>query len=196
MSITPSNISKELLQRISDGDEKAFEELYRLYVPRIVPIIRSMTKDEAIVDEVIQDSFTRLWINRVRLSEIEFPHTYILRTAAHVCISYLKRSAVRIRVAGEMSHTIPWFENPVDADFGLKELERTIREAVMQLTPAQQNIYRLSREQGLKIPEIAERLNISPNTVKNTLVTSLKTIREHAQKAGYPISLLFCWIFI
>jgi RNA polymerase sigma-70 factor (family 1) len=196
LSVSPSHITKELLQSIADGDEGSFAELYRSYVPKLEPFIKRMTKDEVLVEEVIQDTFTRLWMNRARLSELEFPHTYILRTASYVCVNYLRRSAITARIEGDFSRNLPWFDNSAETTFNLKALEATIRQAIQLLTPAQQNIYRLSREEGLKIPEIAARLNISPNTVKNTLVTSLKSIREYAGKAGYPISLFFCWIFI
>ncbi|RZS74314.1 RNA polymerase sigma-70 factor (ECF subfamily) [Pseudobacter ginsenosidimutans] len=185
-----------LLQPIANGDEQAFATLYRLYVPRLIPLIKSMTKDEELVKEVIQDTFARLWLQRERLAEVEYPHTYILRITSYVCVNYIRRSAIGVRVMTELEKRSPQADNSITETVSLKDLERIIRTGILQLTPAQQKIYRLSREEGLSIPEIAERLNISPNTVKNTLVASLKSIREYAKKAGYSVSLFFCWIFI
>ncbi len=187
---------KELLKKIADGDEHAFSSLYRAYVPRLIPLVKSMTKDEGLVKEVIQDTFTRLWLQRERLAEVEYPHTYILRVASYVCVNYIRRTANGVRIMHEMERRTSEETNPTEDSIALKDLERIIRDGISQLTNSQRNIYRLSREEGLTIPEIAERLGISPNTVKNTLVTSLKSIREYAKKAGYPITLFFCWIFI
>ena len=187
---------KALLDLIAEGDERAFSSLYREYVPRLIPLIKSMTRDEELLKEVIQETFARLWLNREKLAEVEYPHTYILRTTSYVCVNFIRRNAIGVRVLDDVGRTSVNRDNSNEQTVALKDLERTIREGIAQLTPAQQNIYRLSREEGLSIPEIAERLQISPNTVKNTLVTSLKAIREYARIAGYPVSLFFCWIFI
>ncbi|MBO9632331.1 MAG: sigma-70 family RNA polymerase sigma factor [Chitinophagaceae bacterium] len=195
MATHPSNENKELLLRIAEGDEQAFATLYRSYVPRLEPFISSITKSDSLVKEVIQETFTRLWMNRERLSEVEYPHTYILRTASYVCFTYLRRVSKDQRIVAALGSTFT-NDNLTEETVLLKDLERTIREALTELTPSQLRIYRLSREEGLKIPEIAERLGISANTVKNTLVASLKAIREYAKKAGYSLSLLFLWIFI
>jgi RNA polymerase sigma-70 factor (ECF subfamily) len=53
----------------------------------------------------------------------------------------------------------------------------------------------MSREQGKTIPEIAKELRISPNTVKNALVTSLKIIREYLAKHGVIFFILDLFLF-
>ncbi len=110
---------------------------------------------------MIQETFTRLWLSRERLAEVEYPHTYILRTASYVCFSYLRLIAKDLKLATALQRTGTQENNPTQDVLDIKDLERIIREGIMHLTPAQLNIYRLSREEGLKIPEIAERLGIS-----------------------------------
>ncbi|MGN6417470.1 MAG: RNA polymerase sigma factor [Pseudobacter sp.] len=195
MSIEQTYIDKALLQQIADGDEQAFARLYRHYVPRLEPFIRSITKNESLVTEVIQETFTRLWISREKLVDVEFPQTYIYRTASYVTFHYLRRQTKGQQIIAQLEQTAPNSQNNIQDHLTLLDLEKTIREAITRLTPAQQKIFRLSRVDGLKIPEIAELLGVSPNTVKNTLVTSLKSIREFAEKAGYTISILLCWSF-
>jgi RNA polymerase sigma-70 factor (family 1) len=196
LSTDRSYTDKELLQQIANGDEQAFAILYRNYVPRLEPFIRTITKEESLVTEVVQETFTRLWMSRDKLADVEFPQSYIYKTASYVCFSYLRRQSMGKRIVSQLEIGAPHSENATQELLTLRDLERTIREAITLLTPSQRNIYRLSREEGLKIPEIAEHLGISPNTVKNTLVASLKAIREHAQKAGYTISVLLSWVFL
>jgi RNA polymerase sigma-70 factor (family 1) len=196
LSIGQTYTDKALLQQIAEGDEQAFAQLYRHYVPRLEPFIRSITKNESLVTEVIQETFTRLWMNREKLVDVEFPQTYIYRTASYVTFHYLRRQIKGQQIIAQLELTAPYSQNDIQDHLTLRDLEKTIQEAITRLTPAQQKIFRLSRTDGLKIPEIAAQLGISPNTVKNTLVASLKSIREFAEKAGYTISILLCWIFL
>lgn len=196
MSIEQTYIDKALLQQIADGDEQAFAQLYRHYVPRLEPFIRSITKNESLVTEVIQETFTRLWISREKLVDVEFPQTYIYRTASYVTFHYLRRQIKGQQIIAQLEQTAPASQNDIQDQLSLRDLEKTIQEAIGRLTPSQQKIFRMSRVDGLKMPEIAAQLGISPNTVKNTLVASLRSIREFAEKAGYSISILLCWIFL
>lgn len=196
MSIEQTYIDKALLQQVADGDEQAFAQLYRHYVPRLEPFIRSITKNESLVTEVIQETFTRLWISREKLVDVEFPQTYIYRTASYVTFHYLRRQIKGQQIIAQLEQTAPASQNDIQDQLSLRDLEKTIQEAIGRLTPSQQKIFRMSRVDGLKMPEIAAQLGISPNTVKNTLVASLRSIREFAEKAGYSISILLCWIFL
>jgi RNA polymerase sigma-70 factor (ECF subfamily) len=71
---------------------------------------------------------------------------------------------------------------------------KLIGEAVAQLPMQAKRIYLLSREKGMKIPEIAAELSLSPSTVKNSLVRSLQTIRNYLQQAGHLLPFLLLWL--
>jgi RNA polymerase sigma-70 factor (ECF subfamily) len=75
----------------------------------------------------------------------------------------------------------------------LQELRQIVQQGVEGMSEQRKKVFLLSREQGLTILEIAEQLNLSPNTVKNTLVTALQQLREHLRAHGYvfPIAVLF-----
>ena len=64
-----------------------------------------------------------------------------------------------------------------------------------KLTPYQKEIFLLSREEGLSNKEIAQKLNISANTVKNHLVTALKFIKYNMNNS-LETSILFIFIFL
>jgi RNA polymerase sigma-70 factor (ECF subfamily) len=63
----------------------------------------------------------------------------------------------------------------------------------MEMSPQQQIIYRMSREEGLKIPEIAEKLGLSASTVKNTLVRALQHLRHFLEKSQYGAWMIVIW---
>jgi RNA polymerase sigma-70 factor (ECF subfamily) len=69
----------------------------------------------------------------------------------------------------------------------LKEVHQLVIQAVGRLPAQRRRIYQMSRDEGMKIAEIAEQLGISPNTVKNTLVMSLGFIRKYLAERGHEV---------
>jgi RNA polymerase sigma-70 factor (ECF subfamily) len=187
---------KELLLQISEGDEKAFETFFFYYFPQIQPLIANIIDSQTASKDVIQDIFLNIWINRAKLPELQNMRSWIFTVAYHQSYSWLRKQKNRNNAMAAMEgiHT----ENPTADYTAFRETEKLIQEAVQhRLTKQQQKIYRLSREQHLTIPEIAAQLGLSPNTIKNTLVSALKEIRSYLQDHGIllPSTLLmiaFC----
>ena len=60
---------KLLISQIKSGCEKSFRHLYELYVDDLYRFVFQYVKSEDATDEIIQDAFIRLWMNRERLDE-------------------------------------------------------------------------------------------------------------------------------
>jgi len=192
----PSYSENELLLQIAEGDENAFARLYRLYVPQLSRFIFSITKSEVMVDEMIQEAFLRLWMNRDKLHELRNPKAWIFKVAANICYTYLRRLLVERKVKDIIQSQISSEDLTTEQSIHVKALIEAIREAVDQLTPQRKKIYNMSREQGMSLAEICSDLGLSMSTVKNTLTTSLQFIREHLGRQGYIISLFCILLFI
>ena len=176
---------KELCQLIAAGDEQAFEHLFEIYVPKLTPLALRLTKDREVVKEIIQETFLRLWLTRDQLGEIENPAGWIHTIAANQCYKYLRRLALQQKLPAPAPPTVQ-----LEEIINVTELKSLINTAVAQLPAQRQKIYLLSRVHGLSIPEIAAQLGLSANTVKNTLVSALKFIREFLAEHGYTLPLL------
>jgi RNA polymerase sigma-70 factor (ECF subfamily) len=183
---------KELFRLISEGDESAFRLLFRRYVPELRPLILHLTKVPAVTDDIIQETFLRLWISRDKLAGIESPRSWLLRIAFHQSFSYLRKQAVHHKAMHAITVSTA-AEEPISSTeetLRYHSLLTQVRAAAEQLPPQAKRIYLLSRDKGLKIPEIARELSLSPNTVKNSLVRSLQFIRKQLELAGYLLPLL------
>lgn len=189
---------KELFILIAQGDESAFEALFHLYVPKIQPVILKMVKSEAVAKDLIQDIFLSIWVSRSRLPDILSPSNWIFKITYNRTYSWLKQQTFRTKVntgIGVQREEI--LANQTEENVSFAETSRLVKKAIHQLPPQTKRIYQLSREQGLKVHEIAEHLNISVSTVKNTIVTASKAIREYLARHGIvmPLVLLLCWHF-
>lgn len=184
-------MEKELCMRIADGDEVAFASLFNRYYPLLRPFILKFTHSADKTEEMLQETFMRVWLNRDQLPEIENLQAWIFTIASRQCLHAIrtelnhrkKLAALQIRETDREANT------PLDAT-QLAEISRLVSQAVNNMPPQRQRIYRMSREQGLKPAAIAETLSLSVATVKNALVAALKDIRHHLGAAGHTISLV------
>lgn len=189
-SVLESNdlhIDKQLFLLIAEGDEAAFERLFYRYLPKFQLVIPKIVRDETASNDIIQEIFLNIWINREKLVEIESPARWIFRVMYNRSLTWAERRNTREKLTRELRSS-PASNDTEEAVF-FSETARLVQEAILQLPPQTQKIYRLSRESGLKIPEIATQLSLSPNTVKNALVRAGKLIRDYLGDKGIVLPL-------
>lgn len=189
---------KELFISIAEGDEDAFRELFHLYMPHLYPMILKVTKVENAAEDILQETFLKLWISRDKLPEIENPRAWILRIAYFQAFTFLSKKAIHQKAIDRLSDKarLEVLRNDTEETMAFSSLQNLVRRAVSSLPGQSKKIYQLSREEGLKIPEIAKQLDLSEQTVKNTLTRALKIIREYVERAGHFLGLLALFLKI
>lgn len=180
------SLSKDWFRQIAGGDETAFRSLFDTYWEHLYSVALMLTKSEALAEDIVQEIFLKIWNKREELPEVEKPEAYLFIIARNHIYNVLKQ---RQREEQYRKHIIDWFEgakeNP-ENDLLFKESAALVQQAIGKLSSQQQTVYKLVHEQGLSYKEVAEQLNISPNTVKNHLVSSLKQIREFLRGYASP----------
>jgi len=182
-----------LFARIAVGDEAAFGQLFYRYLPKLQLVIRKIVKQEAVVNDIIHDIFLNIWVKREQLPEIKAPASWIYRIMYNRSLTWVEKQQLHESKQKNMPRSTTT-NNAEEAVF-FAETSRLVQEAIRNLPPQTQKIYLLSRESGLRIPEIAEALGLSPNTVKNTLVRAGKAIRDHLENNGILLPDIFFTIF-
>ena len=191
------NLDKEraLIDKIVEGDEQAFSVLFFNYLPVLQVFAAKFTKSDAAAEEIIQDAFLRIWLNRDKLADVENVKAYLYKYVSNECLSYLRKKLKEDKVVDAFTAKQPNSHNHTADVVHLNEINKIVADAVEKLPEQRKKIYQLSRGDGKSIPEIAEILNISPNTVKNALVIALKSIRIHLDQHGivflFPVVCLF-----
>ncbi|WP_295125614.1 RNA polymerase sigma-70 factor [uncultured Chitinophaga sp.] len=180
---------KELLACVGQSDERAFEKIVHHYFPRLLPFTTNITKNRAVAEEIVQEVFLRLWQHRHEHERIYHLGSWLFTIASNLSLTYLKKMAVEGKLLKVLQNSQESNRSETEERLQFKESGLLIHEAINRLPPQQQQVYRMSRYEGLSTPEIAERLQLSPNTVKNHLVRALQTIRSFIRTAGFTILL-------
>src|SRR5258705_11190877 len=172
---------KDLLLRVAGGDEKAFEELFYAYHNQLGAYVMGWTKSIAIAEEIVQDVFLKIWMNRQALPSVDRFDNYLYILSRNFQFNSLRKIANNRFKSREWAKN---FENDQDfsPDTVAEEYLPLIEQTIATLPPQQQKVYILKRRQDLKYEEIASQLNISPETARKHLAAALKNITAYVKE--------------
>lgn len=185
MSDSTAYNQKELLQRIAEGDERAFKTLFYAVTPSLQKSIEQMTNSYAQTQEIIQETFIKIWLNRDSLDQIDNIQAYLYRIAVNLFVTKLRKETATKAREKNYEAAKPLSDTTAEEQMKLMELKEVITKAVDQLPEKRKQIYRLSRDKGMSTSEIAAQLQIAESTVKNSISTALSCIREKLVAAGF-----------
>ena len=179
MTVSTSYQEKELLQRLSLGDKQAFTILFDTYWNNIYHVALALTKSPDSAADTVQEIFMRVWNKREELATVDRFDNFLFTMARNHIYSEFRRLNIRQdHVERLQAHFATTLHTPEDQML-YKESTELIEKAVAHLAPQQQQVYRLSREQGLTHEAIAVTMGISVNTVRNHMVKAIKGIRSY-----------------
>ena len=184
---------EELMKEVKAGNMLAFDTLYRKYSRRLYKFSYSILKSTQEAENIIQDVFLNLWLNREKIEKSSSVKYYVFTIAYNSAISIIRKKARESQFIEYVKTLQDMKEEPVDLQFEYKELDERVSAIINSLPVRQKEVYQLHRIEGLKYSEIAERMNISINTIENHMSRALKTIRKKLANYSLPV-ILFCFL--
>jgi RNA polymerase sigma-70 factor (family 1) len=175
--IPPQDVreSPECLTRIIAGDRKAFEWLYKNYCSKLYDYIQLLTCDKPLAEDIVQEVFLKIWNNKEKLASVVNFNSYLYVTAKNLLSDKWRRK----NLEKEHIRNYLQYEQPIEHNLFYKHTEdKTVNAAIKTLTPRQELIYRLIREEGKTREQVSKQLNITPNTVKATMQKALYNLRK------------------
>ena len=168
----------EIIRRIRQGDKVQFESLFRSSYVSLVKYAKTLVKDHDTAEEIVQDLFFRLWQDKEKIKIESSLNGYLFRAVHNRCLHWMDHNRVVGKYAQEMTYLqTENAENPSDIIL-LKELQSKITGILERLPERCGRIFCMSRFEGLKYTEIAERLSVSVKTVEANMGKALKEFRK------------------
>jgi len=164
-----------LLQQLSEGNKSAFNILYDKYWKQVFDAAYKRINDVDSSQDIAQEVFTQLWI-RGSQTKIENLPAYLYVAARNTVFKFLEKQG-RYTSIPEMVNQIEDPLDRADADIIFTEFLKAFNALTDALPTQQRIIFKLRFEEDLSSQQIADRLLISPKTVRNQLGKALATLR-------------------
>lgn len=180
-----------LFNHFKSGNDEAFSTLYEIYAEKL--LVYASTKlsslDEA--RDLVHDLFVHLWEKRAQIDIQQSVKGYLFWSLNRRILNHYRRNSYQTQYADQLRKMEEQFFFGPDRYVEAKEIQSQIDEAVSLMPNKVREIYLLSREEHLSNAEIADRLNISQQTVKNQLSTAMSIIRKSIRYAILLFNILF-----
>lgn len=170
-------MNKELLNQIKEGSESAFEAVFNEYYESLAYFALKFVGNTQAAEDIVQELFVKIWANRQTLQIEQSWSAYLYGAVKNACLNHVKSQKIRTEYAAKQ-HLIIENDNYISNEIDASDLNVLIETAVYSLPVERQKIFRMSREDGLKYAEIAERLGISIKTVEAQMGKALQYMRS------------------
>jgi len=176
-------LSIQIYTDLKKGDIQAFQIIFDAYSAGIFNLAFRILKNREQAEEIVQETFLKLWINRQQVDDAKELWSYIYVIAKRLCFNQLRVMKYDMMAQQELIKNMTILSE--DSSNSLAEIHKILKESVELLPERQRQVWIMSREEGKSYNEIADELGISPNTVKNTIVQTLKKLRHTFKMADY-----------
>ena len=178
----------ELIRAAQRGDQRAFEQLVRLYDQNVLRLAMNLLRSPEDANDIYQEAFLRVYKH---LHTFRFDcsfHTWLYRIVTNLCLDALRKRRVR-REEDTVVETSEGFldrmdtveESRADGDPQRQLMSRQLRTRIRQvldgLTPRERAVFEMRHYQGLRLRAIGDMLGTSEEAAKNCLFRATQKMR-------------------
>jgi RNA polymerase sigma-70 factor (ECF subfamily) len=182
------NDLKELVERVSKGDEAAFAELVGRFKKKVYAVAYRMLGNHLDADEVTQETFVRIYERRADLQAVNYVSSFILRIATNYSIDLIRRRQKKfipvedLNLLPELQLQLARSISGPDQNMANSEIMKIITEGVLNLPPRQRAAIVLHDLEGFSKAEIADSLGCPQATVRSNLHIARLKLRKWLSK--------------
>ena len=169
-------MDKNIPEAIRNSDPKAFETIFFEYFDRIKRFISMLLSSDSEGEELAQDIFVKIWVNRTSFNPDRSVNAYMYTIARNAALNHIKRKKLFTNYAYGVD--LSEKDSDTEATVYLREMTLLIDMVLDKMPRQRAEIYRQSRRSGKSNAGIAELLGVSKKTVDNQLSLALKEVRE------------------
>jgi RNA polymerase sigma-70 factor (ECF subfamily) len=175
---------KKITEGIKNGSYKDFTALYELYFSKLYGFVYKLTKSKSVTQEIVQETFVKIWTNRKQLDVHYSIQSYIFTIAKNKLLNEIRNTIGNKHFEDYMNlcNSIDFSENETEENIDIEHFTKKIKHAKTVLTPRQLEIYELNKENGLSVEIIASKFNITEQSVRSQLSIAIKALKRELQK--------------
>lgn len=187
---TDADDEAKLIRDLKQGSVSAFTVIYHRYFQRIYVYCLQFTKSQQEAEDIVQEVFVQLWCNRSKITTEHSLKSLIYVIARNFLVKVYRQNI-----------NAPIFEDYIAYCNTFGECDRlaieyneflsAVERFVSELPTAQQQVVRLSKFDQFSNKEIAQRLGINEQSVKNYLSKGLKYLRQKMKSILIIVILMF-----
>lgn len=189
-------MDRELLMRLSRGEAAAYELLFQRYHGKVGRFVKAIINDEAPAEDITQNVFMKVWLNKTELTSVNSLNNYIFTIARNEACDYLRKQNSRYKYAVSQGNDDIDNSYRYALTYDLERIESIVSRCVEAMPTQRKLVYKLSREEKLTSVEIAERLQLSKRTVDRHISLALHDIRIALGNivSGIALFLISYWV--
>lgn len=177
-----------LAEGLRDGDEAAFNAIYKLYFKPLYRKILFMVKDEITAGEIVQELFVKIWQKRREITQPALFQGFLYKTASNMVYDHFRKVARDQRLNNHLLlHTTDYYLHS-DKLLEDKETRTILMKAIDQLSPQRKLVFTRCKLEGKSYEETSKELGISVATVNTHMTDSFKIVKTYILK-NYDIML-------
>ncbi|MDP2338507.1 MAG: RNA polymerase sigma-70 factor [Bacteroidota bacterium] len=180
------------------GEKKAYENIYNEFFGVLYHLCLQYLRDEKIAEEIVQDTFLKLWEIRETLNDQINIRNFLYTITKNNCLNFLRNQKISMRHLENMKYMEMQFNYEALEKLGnylhFEELKNKIDEAISNLPVEVIETFKLNRFEELSYKEIAERQIVSIKTVEARISKALRILRVEL-KDYLPLIYLISRIF-
>nr|WP_299073729.1 RNA polymerase sigma-70 factor [uncultured Allomuricauda sp.] len=166
-----------LTNHLKNGDEKAFIYLVDHYGQRLFAYALTLTNDQAMAQDILQNVFLRTWENRKKITIASSLQNYLFRSIYNEFLNQYKKNKSTVALEKKYFETLNKVTESYDENSFVRIIERIGKE-IQNLPPKCREVFILSRKDGLTNIEISDYLNISIKTVEAQITKAFSVLRN------------------
>ncbi|AWW32990.1 RNA polymerase sigma-70 factor [Echinicola strongylocentroti] len=166
---------------LRQGDLTAFNELYFRYVNHLLSFAQSYLKDFTEAEEIVQETFIKIWENRKQLDSSKNFKSYLFISVRNSILNRIRNRHRNLRL-DEVPEEAVLTESKAIYNLVYQELENTAMGLIEDLPEVQQRVFKLSRLEGMSNDQIATKLNLSKRTIEHHIYLATKYLKKQLVK--------------
>jgi RNA polymerase sigma-70 factor (family 1) len=171
-----------ILKKISEGDEKAFSQIYSTFKPDLYRLVYKILKSSDLTNDTCQEVFIKIWEDRHKLTEIYSFKNYLLVAGKNYSLNVLKKVISDEKKLTSFIRNYNDEHNGIEDKIQSEEYQRFLQATLATLTPQSKKVFNLCRQQGMSYDEAADSMGVSTSLIKKHMIRSMKILRSAVER--------------